>query len=184
MPTLDAFGAILRIPSNKPRKYVDIYGPAPRPIDEFMFFVISKGRPQNVEKIEQLFDGTGMHPTWIVGEGEASQYLSYGALDAVEGGGLCPSRNLALNMAREQEKVCVQMSDDIKKIQFAEGPMDEWKVWDKEAARDKGNAYAVQACMCHISPVTCARVIEQQMRRQEAKLGGIYVSAALHSGAP
>jgi hypothetical protein len=46
----------------------------PRDSSDFLFGVISKGRPKNVGPIEALFNGTGLQPVWIVGEGEASIY--------------------------------------------------------------------------------------------------------------
>jgi hypothetical protein len=36
----------------------------------FEFYVISKGRPDNVAKMNGHFAGTGAAPTWIVGSGE------------------------------------------------------------------------------------------------------------------
>ena len=43
------------------------------------FFVISKGRPRNVAPMHALFTGTGVTPTWIVGEGETAAYRAAGA---------------------------------------------------------------------------------------------------------
>jgi hypothetical protein len=37
-----------------------------------------------------------------------------------KGGGLCPSRNLALDLAADEGKVCVQLSDDLQVFEYLE----------------------------------------------------------------
>ena len=46
--------------------------PKRKPKDEFLFCIISKGRPNNVEAMMDLFGAAGIEPTWIVGKGEVS----------------------------------------------------------------------------------------------------------------
>ena len=54
-----------------------------------------------------------VEPTWIVGKGEAGDYRAGGAVNVVEGGGLCASRNMAIDLAAKAGKTCVQLSDDL-----------------------------------------------------------------------
>jgi hypothetical protein len=61
----------------------------PKPVDQFMFAIISKGRSANVPAIEKLFENTGTSPVWVVGEGEKADYVSNGATTVHEGGKLC-----------------------------------------------------------------------------------------------
>ena len=56
-----------------------------------------------------------MAPTWVVATGEKEAYESAGAKHVIEGGGLMESRNLALDIAFDKGKACVQMPDDITK---------------------------------------------------------------------
>lgn len=78
--------------------------------------IISTNRARNVPRMEQLADGC--HPTWYVGEGETGAYKYVGAQRVVESGGLCRSRNRALDDADGQ--VCLQLSDDLRKLAWAE----------------------------------------------------------------
>jgi len=81
---------------------------------EFKVFVISHLRSANVKQIEAFL---GITPVWVVGKGEQSVYTAQGASETVEGGELVASRNKALEIAFKEDCVCVQVSDDIKKIQ-------------------------------------------------------------------
>lgn len=72
--------------------------------------VISSKRPANVAPMTELLG----QATWFVGAGEA---LAYG--NAVEGGGLCASRNKALRAAWERGAPCLQFSDDLRKVERA-----------------------------------------------------------------
>ena len=102
-------------------------------VSNFAFFVISKGRADNVEDMEDLFDGSGVRPTWVVGAGEVEAYEAAlaeyddgkggkgGGKGAnavvVEGGKLTPSRNRAVELAKAAGKrFCVQLSDDLRHI--------------------------------------------------------------------
>ena len=59
-----------------------------------------------------------MLPTWIVGRGETDLYKEKGAKHVVEGGGLCASRNKAIEIAKSNKRVCVEMSDDLEFFQI------------------------------------------------------------------
>lgn len=86
---------------------------------KFKVFVISHLRADNVQKVQEYLN----YPvTWIVGEGEKETYLQAGAHDVVEGGKLVPSRNLGLQLAFDEGAVCVELSDDIKKIELLKFP--------------------------------------------------------------
>jgi hypothetical protein len=78
--------------------------------------IISKNRISNVEKIQSLI---GLPCSWIVGAGEAEAYIAAGAHSAYEGGGLCDSRNRAIDLAQEQDAFCIEVSDDLTKLEFA-----------------------------------------------------------------
>lgn len=56
---------------------------------------------------------------WYVGAGEAKLYKLAGAKQVIESGGLVASRNQALNDAFIDGKHCVQVSDDLMKIERA-----------------------------------------------------------------
>jgi hypothetical protein len=77
--------------------------------------VISHKRPQNVAAMGALIGNA----TWFVGAGEAQAYRDAGAEFVVEGGGLCASRNAALDHAFAIGAPCVELSDDLKKLQIA-----------------------------------------------------------------
>lgn len=107
-----------------------------RPMEDFMFCIISKGRASNVPAMHKLFDEGSKRfvdeedeedeapspkkqkktkpkrpkVVWVVGEGETAAYRAQGAEEVVEGGGLCASRNKALELAAKRKKICVQLS--------------------------------------------------------------------------
>lgn len=85
-------------------------------MNKFRVFVISHARAANVKKVQEIL---GIEPIWIVGKGEEDDYIKAGASVHLvfEGGSLCQSRNLALDLAFEENAVCVQISDDIKKVE-------------------------------------------------------------------
>lgn len=80
---------------------------------QFDIFIISHLRPENVKKMQDFLN---VPCTWIVGKGETEAYKQAGAISVVEGGTLVESRNKALELAFERDHVCVQVSDDLKKI--------------------------------------------------------------------
>lgn len=63
--------------------------------------------------MEKLVGGA----TWYVGMGEGNLYLG-GRGSVIESGGLCESRNRALMDASVLGIPCVQLSDDLKKIEY------------------------------------------------------------------
>lgn len=77
--------------------------------------VISKGRPENVPKMEQLVGPA----TWYVPQGEAMDYVKAGAPSVWEMivPGLCHARNSALEDAFHYDLNCVQISDDLKRLE-------------------------------------------------------------------
>eukprot|EP00939_MAST-03C_sp_MAST-3C-sp1_P002639 g2639.t1 len=141
-------------------------------VEDFLVCVISKGRPSNVASIHSLFQGTCKKhlPTWIVGKGETKDYEANGAVEVVEGGGLCQSRNLAIELAKKANKICVEISDDITRcaVLHSEQP------WIKPAGLSEGNAIAklIPTLLC--SPTMVARYVEATMRQNGTRLGGAY----------
>lgn len=82
-------------------------------------YCISHKRPSNVEKIHALCGPV----TWVVGQGEANDYFAAGAQKVIEGGGLCESRNAALEDAFRAGQICIQISDDLRRL---------WWILDKK----------------------------------------------------
>ena len=77
--------------------------------------IISSRRPDRVPEMQRHAPDC----TWFVGNGEANDYRMNGAIKVVESGGLCESRNAALETAFKQGLPCVQLSDDLKSIKKA-----------------------------------------------------------------
>jgi hypothetical protein len=59
--------------------------------------------------------------TWYVGTGEAGDYRYAGAVNVIEAGGLPEARNLALDHAADQGRTCIQVSDDLVRLVWADG---------------------------------------------------------------
>lgn len=79
--------------------------------------VISHRRPATVPRMQELL---GCPVTWVVGDQvDEDAYLSAGASAVVQGGRLCNSRNLALDLAFMDGLPCVELSDDLKTLAFA-----------------------------------------------------------------
>ena len=75
-------------------------------------YVISAGRANNLpfnKKEKESF-------IFCVKSGEADQYRANGCLNVHETGNLIDSRNFALDHAFDQKHICVQLSDDLKKV--------------------------------------------------------------------
>ena len=77
--------------------------------------IISARRPERVPAMNQH----APNATWFVAFGEGEQYRAAGAINVIESGGLCESRNAALEYAFSQNLPCVQLSDDLKAIKKA-----------------------------------------------------------------
>lgn len=77
--------------------------------------VISGWRASNVAKMEELVGPV----TWYVPEGQVEDYRAQGAASVKVGGGLCESRNALLDDAFAEGSPCIQLSDDLRKIQKA-----------------------------------------------------------------
>jgi hypothetical protein len=78
----------------------------------YQVYVISAGRYDklnfsNQQKSKYIF---------CVKKGEKHLYEKYGCQNVIETGSLMQSRNAALNMAFSENKICVQLSDDLKKV--------------------------------------------------------------------
>ena len=82
-----------------------------------MIAVISAGRPHNVGRMHDLLYPTGGEEVlWFVGEGETDAYRQAGATVCDEGK-LVRSRNVALDVAFERGERCVQVSDDLRRLE-------------------------------------------------------------------
>ena len=78
--------------------------------------IISHKRSSNVSKMSQKIGNA----TWYVGEGEGERYKWAGAEFVNESGGLCRSRNVALEDAFDRGVPCIQLSDDLSKMKFVD----------------------------------------------------------------
>lgn len=76
--------------------------------------VISSGR---ADKIPSTYDKSWL---FIVGKGEAAAYKKQGFKNVVEGGSLIDSRNKALELGDQQNKITLQLSDDCGKCYLRE----------------------------------------------------------------
>lgn len=85
--------------------------------------IISARRPNAVEKMKQFAPDA----YWFVAIGDKNAYQQAGAVNVIESGALCESRNLALETAFQKNIPCVQLSDDLTKLQHID---DELKLWD------------------------------------------------------
>jgi hypothetical protein len=84
--------------------------------------IISSGRPGNAPAMEQHVIGGGLpRPMWYVAAGEAPDYRYCGATYVIEAGPLCVARNVALEEATRQGLPCVQLSDDLRRVGWANG---------------------------------------------------------------
>jgi hypothetical protein len=123
-----------------------------------------------------LFQGTSIQPVFIVGAGEADAYIAAGAPQVIEGGGLCASRNRGVAEARAQNKYCVQISDDLKKIHY----LLQEKPWVRPTNVSEGSKIAKAVEKVAVSPIAAARFIEASMNlgaKTSCYLGGAYVNA-------
>ena len=79
-----------------------------------MIAVISAGRPGNVERMHDLIGTDEIY--WYVGPGERAAYTARGA-DVQAEGGLVECRNLALEDAFAYGAPCIQVSDDLARVE-------------------------------------------------------------------
>lgn len=142
-----------------------------RPVGDFFFAIISCKRPANVVAMESKLAGCDV--TWIVGDGDKEAYEASGAAKVVVGGGLCASRNKALDLAKAANKVCVQISDDIKSLSFVSSKHDT-AAWVKPSSIQDANGRAKQATIAVASLRACAAYIDAQSLATNSKLGGTY----------
>jgi hypothetical protein len=77
-----------------------------------------QGRADNVKPCLALFKEAGVTPWFVVGAGEKKAYTAKGATKVVEGGRLCASRNKAIELAREEGKLCLECSDDLQRVKI------------------------------------------------------------------
>jgi hypothetical protein len=81
--------------------------------------VISSGRPGAPAKMARFL--VGLDVTWYVGADEFDDYARFAEGHSVEAvGGLIASRNAALEYAFQLGQPCLQLSDDLTKLQMIE----------------------------------------------------------------
>jgi len=113
----------------------------------------------------------GIRPTWYVDAGSVDDYRRLD-LDVVVGGKLCPARNMALDVAKKKGKVCVQVSDDIRKWEYYDVEKQNFR---SETTFKKANAAQKGARTYALSPLAAAQYLLAKMRTSEGtpKLGGV-----------
>lgn len=152
-----------------------------------LFCFISKGRPANVPSCEARVLAGGAEECellWIVARGEKAAYEAAGARGQVlEGGGLCASRNLAIETGRSRgfEHV-VQLSDDLRRVDVIRagsslGDFVETTGWTAPRDLSHANRVVKRLGTENVSPVAAARLVLASMRAVDAKLGGCYPTA-------
>jgi len=152
-------------------------------VEELLFCVISARRTKTEEgrkdilNVQAQLKAGGVEPRWYVDAASLQDYRDLG-LDAVVGGKLIPARNMALEDASKEGKVCIQVSDDIGCWIFHHG-FDE-----KCRSFDEANAASKCAQRLQVSAVTAARVLLAKMRShpEGPKLGGVYPLANMGQG--
>ncbi|KAH7409079.1 hypothetical protein BKA64DRAFT_773690 [Cadophora sp. MPI-SDFR-AT-0126] len=122
-------------------------------------YIISSGRPKNVQRMQRQHL-PNLAVTWIVPFPQIYDYKSAGALKVITcgksalGQDLCPSRNLALQHAFDQNLACVQLSDDLIKMSW----------W----VRDRSNSLERK----RLSIATATEIILKQLKLDNFHLGG------------
>lgn len=76
--------------------------------------IVSSKRSKNVKKMQEIVGEC----YWYVGEGEKQLYEENGAMHVIESGKLMQSRNAALQDSFNENKICIQVSDDLGKIKM------------------------------------------------------------------
>lgn len=92
--------------------------PKPNPIH---LSVISHLRPHAVVSMQKHIGMMEAH--WYVGHGETDAYKEAGAIHVIESGGLCESRNQALEDGVSKDKITIQLSDDLRRLHWAHGQL-------------------------------------------------------------
>mmetsp|Transcript_8925 Transcript_8925/g.15760 ORF Transcript_8925/g.15760 Transcript_8925/m.15760 type:complete len:584 (-) Transcript_8925:73-1824(-) len=159
------------------------------PEKEFLFAVVSARRANNesgqhdIMVIEGHFKQVGVKPVWYVDAESLEDYKKMG-LHAKVGGKLTPARNMALDDAKKQNRVCVQVSDDISKWIYYDCDKQNFK---GEAGFTKANKALLGVKKHIVSPLAAAQFILAKMRADPDKpqLGGVYPTgnAAMTLGA-
>ena len=158
-----------------------------------LFCIISKSRWTNVKPMEAWLLGGGLAADrilWVVGRGEAEEYERAGAKGRVlEGGGLCNSRNRALDEARAAGVACVQLSDDLKKCEVIRAGASlahfhDEELWEKPENLKKANAAGGDKLQA--TPVAACALLLALLRATGRRLAGCYPNAnpGLAAGVP
>jgi len=85
--------------------------------DNIHIGIISARRPDNVKKTVKFLGG--LDHVWYVANGDKEKYENAGAVNVIESGRLCESRNAILNDAFNDNKICVELSDDLISLKQA-----------------------------------------------------------------
>ena len=83
-------------------------------------------------------------------------------MSVVEGGGLCASRNKCIELAKRDGKLCVEISDDIYRMEILHYPVGEYI---RPPNLSEASRMVRMSPTIVVSPLDAARYIEVQMRR-------------------
>lgn len=124
-------------------------------MNNLFFAVVSSNRPDNVAQMESFAAQCDSQIHWFVPENQPEQYLKSGAHYVYESGGLVPSRNAALKMAFESNKICVMLDDDLKKCEMITNAKDKVEITFKQMINEMYKILRNSPCrMAGISPTT------------------------------
>lgn len=84
-------------------------------MEKFVICCISHRRPQNIKKV---YETTGTENIlWVVNDDlDVETYTKHGAINIIKGGSLSGNRNAALEYCFTQNKICIQIDDDLQRI--------------------------------------------------------------------
>jgi hypothetical protein len=149
------------------------------PKSAFLFGVVSGRRAtcesgqHDIMVIEGHFERVGIKPTWYVDEASLKDYRKLG-LNAKVGGKLVPARNMVLDDAAKQNKVAVEISDDIAKWVYYDCDKQNYRGEKTFTRQNKDILGVPKHC---VSPLAAAQFILAKMRSVEGdkpKLGGVF----------
>lgn len=151
------------------------------PPSAFHFAVISARRATNesgqydIMVIETFFKFAGVKAVWYVDEASLEDYKKLG-VNAKVGGKLTPARNMALDDAKKNKKVCVQVSDDISKWVYYDCAKQNFS---GQVGFEKANFALAGTKKYVISPLAAAQYMLAKMRSHPSKprLGGVFPNA-------
>lgn len=135
--------------------------------------IISARRPEAVPNLSNL----GFNGTWYVATGDKEAYLQAGATNVIEGGKLLPSRNLALEHAFEQNRPCLQISDDLTAINLWRGGNKTQPITGEQTIRLMSSYLQGDSRLVGIAPTNNTFYASEKVKHQHFILGDLFLAA-------